>query len=289
VSLGGNWLHARYQSLGGADLQNGSLQTAKNINVPVLPGLSSATARVRLSSDTFVGFAQAGVTPSLDVGVAVPFVGVSLGLDGFQFYDGGHVVSNTLISDTNASGLGDVAVYMKYRLTSGTASGVAATAEVRLPTGDKNELRGLGVTRTLVSLVWSKAGRVSPHANVGYEFWSSEVPLNSSGSVAARNQVRYAAGVEFDASPHLTVLLDGVGRHISGGGTLSYTTFPTLAGGTLDALVAIPQGLDAVSLAPGVKWNAFRNCLITANVLASVKNAGLTARWVPVIGFDFAF
>jgi hypothetical protein len=48
--------------------------------------------------------------------------------------------------------------------------GVAASVEVRLPPGDKNQLRGLDVTRTLTSLIWSRAGKVSPHAIVAGSF-----------------------------------------------------------------------------------------------------------------------
>ena len=75
-------------------------------------------------------------------------------------------------------------LFGKYRVVRQQDGGIAAAVELRLPTGDKNELRGLDVTRTF-SGIWSKGGRVSPHANIGYEFWSdncADLPDGTSSS-----------------------------------------------------------------------------------------------------------
>ena len=71
--------------------------------------------------------------------------------------------------------------------------GLALLATVRLPTGDRENLRGLGVTRMLGSLVVSSGrGRFRPHANIGYEGWSSGVSVvtdpQGDETVTARNQ-----------------------------------------------------------------------------------------------------
>jgi hypothetical protein len=44
-----------------------------------------------------------------------------------------------------------------------------------------------------------------------------------------------------------------------------------------------------IAIAPGVKWNAAANVLITGNLLTSVVNKGLRANVVPVVGAEWAF
>jgi hypothetical protein len=195
-----------------------------------------------------------------------------------------------VIPTTTSAGIGDIAIFGKYQLWKHDNGGVAAAVELRFPSGDKNELRGLGVTRTLAALVWSKGGRISPHANVGYEFWSDNVPIAADGSVFAKNQAKYAVGVEFEASPRATVVVDLVGRRLMNGGQIGYQTFPASVGsGSADLLVGTPEGVDQVALAPGVKFNIWRSVLITGNVLASLSTGGVRARFIPVVGVDWAF
>ena len=188
-----------------------------------------------------------------------------------------------------AWGLGDMGIFGKYLLWRQTDGGIAAAFDVRLPTGDKDELRGLDITRTTAALVWSKGGRISPHANVGFEFWSKELPISATGDVAIRHQLKYAAGVEIDAHPQLTVLVDIVGRQLRGGGQLAYQTFGNSTIGTVDALVGQSGGINSFWIVPGAKWNVWRRFLLTASVLTSLKNDGLRAKITPVAGIDWSF
>src|SRR4029453_4578676 len=89
------------------------------------------------------------------------------------------------LAETNGvfSGLGDVGAFAKYRVFKfGTdlpdPGGLAVLVNMRLPTGDRDNLRGLGITRTLASFVASgRMGRIQPHANAGYEWWSKGVDV----------------------------------------------------------------------------------------------------------------
>jgi hypothetical protein len=289
VSLGANWLRTSYDSLGGFNLSGDELRPARSISAPALARVSSTALNLDLKTDTFVGFAQIGVTDSLDVGVIVPWVTVDLSAEGKYLGSSGSVEGSLTIPRTTASGLGDIGIFGKYLLLRQEQGGLAAAFDVRLPTGDRDALRGLDILRTNVSAVWSaKKGRVSPHANAGFEFWSRSVPISASGDVALRHQVRYAVGVELDAHPQLTLLVDLIGRQLRGGGTLGYQTFTTAAG-SVDALVAQGTPLNAISIAPGAKWNVWRNLLVTASVLTSLSNDGLRAKVIPVAGLDWGF
>ena len=117
------------------------------------------TTNLTISSTTLVIGGTAGVTDNLDVGVAIPMVKVKVsGLSTLVNGAGDQVL--TAQGGGTSSGLGDVAAVMKYRLhsfgdTQPDPGGIALLATMRLPTGDTENLRGLGVTRTLVSLVYS--------------------------------------------------------------------------------------------------------------------------------------
>ena len=286
ISAGFNWLHASYNSFDGQDLKNGDFKPAQNIR-----GLAQtySSLTLHLSTDTVVMYAHAGVTDDFDIGVAVPWVHVSMDAEGGFFSASGVKLAEASIPPATAYGVGDIALFGKYRILRQRDGGFSAAVELRAPTGDKNALRGLNVTRTLISGIWSKGGKVSPHANIGYEFWSDSVPISQSGDVFVKNQFKYAVGVELETHPRATVVVDFIGRRLFHGGTTGYQTFPGPGGTSIDALIGLPEGTNQLSLVPGVKWNAWRSVLITGNVLASLVNSGLRANVVPVVGVDWTF
>src|SRR5690606_39513022 len=97
----------------------------------------------------------------------------------------------------------------KYRLAGQGGSGLAAALDVRLPTGDEDDLLGTGATQSKLMLVGSTTfGSFSPHANVGYT-------LSSGGSDMAGDvpdEINYAAGFGWAAHPRLTFAAGVVGR-----------------------------------------------------------------------------
>jgi len=241
-----------------------------------------------------------GVTDKLDIGVVLPIVTVKVNGTSSLANGNGDVI---LFASGNgvASGLGDVAGQIKYRFVAFGAGqpdpgGVAVMATVRLPTGDKENLRGLGVTRTLISFIASGGqGRFRPHGNAGFEYWNKGVGVASdyaqNGSVTARHQVAYAAGFEFEAVPKVTLLADLLGRQILGGGRLDVVTDSSTPPGALSSssLVALPEGISKLTLAPGLKVNLKSKLLLSANVLIALRDTGLHARVTPVAGIEMAF
>jgi len=138
--------------------------------------------------------------------------------------------------------------------------------------------------------------RFRPHANVGYEFWSDSVKVVSDATaggttVEARNQLQYAAGFEFEAAPKATLLLDVVGGQIFGGGKLAFQADPSPAAGATSSssLVALPEGLARINLAPGLKVNLKGKMLLSLSALIAMKNDGMHARVTPLAGIDITF
>jgi hypothetical protein len=191
-----------------------------------------------------------------------------------------------------------VALRGKIRLYEQRQGGVALGVDLRLPTGDPEAMLGAGVTRTLVSGIWSGTlGPVVPHASFGYEFWSDPFrafdPLQQAPIDAGKNGTLLQGGVEWAATNRLTVNGEFMQRTIRNGARLTYKAVPLPANpfGLTSASVASidPRGLDRASVAGGIKWNIAGTALLTANVLIPVTDAGLVDHLTPVFGLDWGF
>ena len=197
--------------------------------------------------------------------------------------------------------------------------GLAAAVDLRLPSGDPHNLLGTGGTQVKALFVASDdRGRVGHHANVGYTAASGSVAGMIAGltSASISDELNYSGGVEFVASPRLTLLGDFVGRNISrGAGRLKVTTkafeydyplaaFTTTPDATIscggivgnvcrtamfDELDPRPGNLNLLLGTVGMKFNPFGNWLISGSVLFPLTDAGLRSRVTTVIGNDYAF
>jgi hypothetical protein len=297
LSVGVTFMSATYDRLDNLAVDNGLQLLTVAAASPT--AARSGTANLSITSKTTVVAARMGVTDNLDVGVAVPLVSVSLkGTSSLRNGNG-----DILFAQGNgvSKGLGDIAGLVKYRFLSfGSGQpdpgGLAVMATMRLPTGDRDGLRGLDVTRTLLTFIASSGrGRFRPHANVGYGWWSKGVSVTSdsapNATVTARHQFEYAAGVEFEAAPKVTLLVDLIGGAILGGGKVGFASVASSAAGVTSSqgLVALPEGVRKVDLAPGLKVNLKGKLLLSLNALVALSDSGLHARVTPVAGIDLTF
>jgi hypothetical protein len=289
ASFGINYLRTTYNKLDGVDIQDGSLTTVA-LRAGTTP-LFAGTAALDIKTDALVLFANVALNRWFDAAIAVPYVNLRI--------DGVHQIADRLASGSaSASGLGDIALRGKVRLYQAEQGGVALGVDLRLPTGDPEALLGAGVTRTLVSGIWSAtAGPLAPHASFGFEFWSDPFqvfdPLQQATVDAGQHGIAYEAGVEWAASDRVTVNGEFLGRTINDGGRLTYRQIP-MAGnpfGITNAIVASvdPRGLHRTSVAAGVKWNFAGTALLTASVLLPMNDQGLRDDLTPVIGLDWGF
>jgi hypothetical protein len=263
-----------------------------------------------LSSETTVIQGVMGATDNLDIGVAVPIVRIRLeAISWVEDATGRVLLRGTGIG--TSTGLGDIAIIGKFRLLKfGGApppdapvepdpGGLAIQVVSRLPTGSRDQMRGLGIYRTLGSLIFSAGkGKVRPHAQIGYEWWSKGVDVISDfdPTVTARHSFQWAAGAEIEAAPKLTLMVDFLSRQINGGGKVEKNFLPASAlinpGATvtgLDYALAIDEGILKQSLIPGLKWNLMGKFLLSLNGIIALKDSGLHDKFTPVVGLDFTF
>jgi hypothetical protein len=226
----------------------GSAQQAQpdgsHLTPPFEGDLIKAALALDLVTDTSVAFATYGVSDRLDIGLAVPFVRVTLDASvlahverlataadpAVHAFGGANPDEQIYRLSGAASGLGDIVVRGKYAFTRGSPVGLAAAVETRLPTGDDANLLGTGGVQTKVFAIASvHRGPVSPHVNIGYTF-SSQGALPGA---TLSDEIGATVGLDAAVSPRMTVSFDVLGRTLRGAGRmrLADRTFDYAAAG----------------------------------------------------------
>ncbi len=204
----------------------------------------------------------------------------------------GGATTKAFAASGSATGVGDVLLRGKYRFVDTIGGGLAANIDLRLPTGDDQNLLGTGSVGATFSLIGSSTmGRLAPHFNTGFTL------KGNSGDLDQAQEFNYKIGTELVATPTLTVSADLVGRSLIGAGRLelfdnvrrfrSATDVPDSI--TLQEYQLRDTTLNLATLALGSKFNVRSNLLLNASVLVALTDAGVTARVTPVVGFDFTF
>ena len=289
ASFGINYIHTTYDAFDGVSITDGSLQTVA-LRAGTAPFMTG-TAELTITTDTVIAFTNIALNRWFDAAVAVPFVNLRL--------SGTHRMGTEVTEGSaSAAGIGDIALRSKLHLYRQEQGGVALGIDLRLPTGDPEAMLGAGVSRTLVSGIWSRtAGSFAPHASFGFEYWGEAFqvydPLQQAQIDAGRHGVVYNGGVEWVASDRLTINGELMGRTVNDGGRLAYRDLrllPNPFGITTASIATVdPRGLHIVSLAGGIKWNFAGTALLTANVILPVNDQGLRDHFTPVIGLDWGF
>lgn len=351
VSVGFGYQHAAYDTFEGLRLRErghdgvtfyiphsdccspGSAQQSVPDNSRLTPpfegDLIEAQLALRMATDSSVLFANYGVSDRFDIGVAVPFVRVSLDASVLatiqrlstaqdptvHAFEGADPDQHLFAMAGSASGLGDIMVRAKYAFTPRRAVGLAAAVEARLPTGDESNLLGTGGVQTrLFAIASINRGRFSPHVNLGYTF-SSDGSLP--GDATLSDEISAVAGFDLAVNPRVTMSLDVLGRTLrdagrmrltektflysltgagagsgggGGGGGGGRPTTPAEVLQTTRTELALKEGdLQLYIGAAGIRFSPWRTILVTANVLFPLTDAGLRDRVTPVLGVDYVF
>jgi hypothetical protein len=276
-----------------------------NLPLGSVTASNPANARVgtgdfHLTSKTLTMSGTVGVAPNVDVAVIVPLITTTLEAVTTQVDGNGRVIR---LAETNSqfSGIGDMAAVLKVKAAKlpgpdiPDPGGLAFILSMRLPTGSRENLRGLGVYRTMASAVFSAGkGPFKPHASGGFEFWSKSVDIPTAtatgGLVKVRHQVQFAAGFEVEAHPKVTLLLDFLAQKIRNGGEVGVVSDPVPANpngiSAIQSLVVLPEGILKGILVPGIKVNLKGKLLLSLNALVTLKNNGLHSKVTPVVGLN---
>lgn len=256
-----------------------------------------------------------GVTDRFDVSLALPIVRTQLSLLSnatiervgtgtntavHYFHDenalDGRGSSRQFFASGTATGVGDLLLRVKGTLMREGSRSLAAGLDVRVPTGDEENLLGAGATGLRPFVAISGAfGIVAPHLNVSYQ-WNGRSLL--AGDVRARvkgelpDQIGYAVGTDVSLNPRLSLVFDAIGQRILSSPRLS--TYQFLATGPAGQTLLPDLRFDTASFwtthgAVGVKANLAPRLLVNFNLAFAASNHGLTDRLSPLIGAEWAF
>lgn len=234
-----------------------------------------ATINLSIVEDVWALFATYGITRHWDVGLVIPIVHINVRavadatiirnspFSAFVHNFGPDSSPSHVTAGGEDTGIGDILVRTKYNFlrNEGAWPDLAALLQVKLPSGDPDDLLGTGHTNFLPMLVASKTyAFITPHLNVGYE---------TTTGPRADDNLRYVAGFDMRLHPRLTFATDVLGRwEPNGNGT----------------------GDNILDLALGLKWNPFGSFLVGGNVqLPLNKNEGLRANVIWTVGLEYTF
>jgi hypothetical protein len=291
------------------------IQTANNIDLTV---------------HQYTLYATYGITRHLDVSVAVPILDVSMrvnssativqnsfgpGNSAFHQFNPAVVTSCTTTPCVNgsfssagtATGIGDVDLRAKYELYQGEHFGFATGVDVRLPTGDAQNLLGSGAIGVRPFGIVSYSARVSPHAEIGYELNGKSIlagdfvatPTTKGG---LPDRFVYIVGADAAIVKRLTASFDIYGQRLFGVPQLFSTSYTdlgkcsdivctTLTPGTTHPDIGVRPNADysITNASIGLKYRPFGHLVITGNVLIKLDDGGLRSTVVPLVGASYSF
>jgi outer membrane putative beta-barrel porin/alpha-amylase len=224
-----------------------------------------------------------GVTPDLDVNIALPVLHTALDVEtrsqipdprlpSFALPAGSPLAgTDQLAASASAAGVGDLLLRAKYLLLREQPVDVAALLGLSLPTGNRDNFQGTGTTRVQPALVLSRVfgERFEPLLNVGVDINADDV---------SRSIVRWAVGTTAQLGP-LTGTLVFLGRH-----ELSRQSDPIEP----PFFFQIERN-DQYDAAVGLRWQFADSGILSANALVPLNQQGLRADVIPTIEVEYAF
>jgi hypothetical protein len=278
ASFGMSFSSVIYENIDGRNLRDGTLVSTASVFRGETTPFDIETMSLRFRTDTVTLNGTVGITDQFDISAGIPFIRLNLEGERVDTYRGRQLLQAT--GSASASGLGDVVLRARYNVYRSGASGMAIGGEMRLPTGNEEDLLGAGSTSFTPRLIGSyEQDRVGIHGELGYTFRGVSEALTYAGAVTAV------------AAPRVTLVGELLGRRLRAVGRLVETTLPhpRLAGVDTVRLTSSDETADRLILVGGFKWNIASTWLLTANILRPLTDVGLNARWVPSVTFDYWF
>ena len=194
----------------------------------------------------------------------------------------------------NATGLGDITVRTKFAFTDQGADGVGLLFDLRLPTGDEENLLGTGKAGGKIALLTAKS--IADHGNFyasgGYSF----------GGLS--DEINYALGADVQLLPHkeLTVSFELLGQNIRDSiesddpvayGPLTVIdprfTPPATTRLTNTEPIFRSTAINVMRAAVGAKYLITDRVLLLGGVTMPVGDAGLRAGVSPYLALDVSW
>lgn len=270
---------------------------------------------VQASVGQTTGFLTYGVTDRLDISIAVPVVRTHLSVLSNATIQRIGTGSNQLVhffrdpdasngvgsqrqffSDGTASGMGDLIVRVKGTAVKTRTTGVALGIDVRLSTGDEQNLLGAGAPGAkpfaAASFVYK---RFSPHVNVGYQ-WNGDSVLAGDFKTGSKgdlpDQVLYVVGADVGVNDKLSLAFDLLGQYVIDSPRLVSRSLTARAESVSATFPDIGFETDSFTITNGsigLKANVAGRLLVNFNLRFKLNDAALRDKVSPLIGIEYGF
>ena len=298
----------------GPPVPPGSLCPVRTLT-PEISDVIEATVRLNVRSNTLSTMMAYGVTNRLDVGIIVPFVETTLeaAVDRrilrlgtaanptIHSFDGRGGDTNSDTGGGTRSGIGDIRLTGKYNVLRRPSMALAAAWDVRLPTGDADNLLGTGRVFTGASAIVSAGGRsLASHAGITVTLVPSEgleLGFHQQGA-----ELTYVGGFDWSVVPRVTVNADVLIRSSFGDfgfqndlrpadGTIDYVTTANGPRQTLNVreFLRTDAGPALMHAAIGGKVHVWRTVLAIGSVVVPLSDARFRNKPALSLGLEYTF
>jgi hypothetical protein len=237
-------------------------------------------------------FLAYGLTDRLDLGVALPFVNTAVsGVSNAQIqsfgvtphtFGGPDEISARAAWSGSARGIGDIVFRGKANLGESAFGSVAILGDVRVPTGDEDNLLGTGSANVRVlGILSGRFGDFSPHLNGGVLVRTGEFE---------RNAALASVGFDHLINPSVTLAIDFLSSWEYGDVALALPaprTFDVPYQRTVRLSNIRGGSDDSAYLSLGTKISALDNLTIVANTLTPIIRGGFQPAIAGTLGIEF--
>jgi len=278
ASFGISGSSSSFDQLDGQDLRDGAFLTIANRFRDEAAPFDTETLTLRVQTSTMTVYGSVGITDRFEIGGAIPFVRLSVEGERVNVYRGQTFLQAS--GSATASGPADAAIRAKYTLVAGHQAGAAIAAEVRLPTGNADNLLGAGsVGYRVIGIGALEHGPLMLSGNVGLVRGgiSNELYLGGAAAIAVH--------------PRLSLTAEALARNISELRPieLSARPHPTAVGVETIRLIGGDPGQLIAGAVTGFKWNPGGTVVIGAHLRWALRTAGLTAPLTPSLSVEYGF
>ena len=267
-----------FDRLGDLELRDGSLVTIANQFRDETTPFDTEALTLRMRSSSLTLFGSVGVTDRFEVGAALPLISLAVEGQRLNVYRGDPFLQAS--GEASASGIGDAALRAKYAIARTTNGSFAVGAELRLPTGDADNLLGAGsAAYRFLGIGSYESGRLTLNGNGGLVFGGVSNELNIAGAAA------------YAVQPRLTLVGEVLFRRVADLRDIGLVAEPHPSVEGLDTLRLAP-GDSAITLSraiAGFKWNVSDTLVLGAHVAFPLARRGLTAPITPTVGLEYSF
>jgi len=241
---------------------------------------------VELKSHIFSFYGTYGITENLDVGFLIPVIRNEMEVNAIARVEVDSSRANFPGPDVHVfdplgingdapidsakeekTGIGDIILRTKYNVLNKPGIQISPALEIRLPTGEDDNLMGiarLGLKPLLIIStsvpVWG--GVLSPHLNIGYDV---------NAGAKGQDEIDYTVGFDY-------------GREIYG----DATTLAVDVIGSHETQKKDDIGDDIIDISIGIKWNLYKQNLLYFNSQFPLNDQGLRPDVIVTAGYEIA-